>query len=373
MAFERAWNSSVFGMAAALLLPIVTTLLVWRVGLPSYVFEPLVVLLVVAVAVNWGLRSAVVAAITAVAADDVFLHEPFGTPTITGPRDVVDLMCFLAVALAVGWLVARSERDRRAAEAAAARERHAREERDRLIATITHDLANPLAAIHGTVQFAQRFGTTNDVDLSRLLSRLDTAAGRATSLLKTLADAKSLDAGELTLRLRSVHVRQLVAPVVQMFDKMSDRHPIVLQAPEMLPQIECDVDRMQRVLENLIGNAIKYSPDGGCVEVTIEHDAESVVIAIADSGIGISAESLPHIFERSFRAPEAAHAAPGLGLGLHTAAEIVRLHRGSLTAAAREPRGTVMMLRLPHSGVRVSPPASGPAPDLTALRKPSPQ
>jgi signal transduction histidine kinase len=373
MALDRVWSSSAFGIAAALLLPTLTTLLVWSVGLPLYVFEPLVMLLVVAVALNWGLRSAIITAITAVVADDVFLHEPFGTPSITGVRDIVDLLCFLAVGLAVGWLVARSERDRRAAEAAAVRERGAREDRDRLIATITHDLANPLAAIHGTVQFAQRFGTTSEVDLARLLSRLDTAASRATSLLKTLADAKSLDAGELTLRLRSVNFRQLAAPVVQMFDKMSDRHPIVLQAPEMLPEVECDVERMQRVLENLIGNAIKYSPEGGCIEVIIDCDAEAVSIAIADDGIGIAPGSLPHIFERSFRAPEAAQAAPGLGLGLHTAAEIVRLHRGTLTAARREPRGTVMTLRLPHAGLDGQRRGTATADARAAVQMPSAQ
>lgn len=371
MAPAKFRNSSVVGIAAAVLLPILATPLVWRVGLPAYVFEHLIVLFVVATAVKWGLASAVVAGTTAVVADDLILTEPFGRPSITGMHDVFNLLVFLAVAVSVGWLVARNERNRREAEEAATRERRAREERDRLIATITHDLANPLAAIQGTVQFAQRFGTTSDVDLSRLLSRLDTAAARATSLLKTLADAKSLDAGELTLRLRPLDLRELVAPLVQMFDRMSDRHPIVLRAPERLPLVECDLDRMQRVLENLIGNAIKYSPDGGCVEVIVDSDAKNVFVAIRDQGIGISSEALPHIFERSFRAPEAAHAAPGLGLGLHTAAEIVRLHGGTLTAAAREPRGTVMTLRLPRATMPVSPPE---APDgLAAVQMPSPR
>jgi signal transduction histidine kinase len=282
-------------------------------------------------------------------------------------------MLFLAVAVAVGWLVARSERDRRAAEAAASRERRAREEHDRLIATITHDLANPLAAIHGTVRFAQRFGTSSDVDQERLLSRLDTAAGRAISLLKTLADAKSLDAGELTLRLRQKNLRELVIPVVQMFDKMSDRHPIVLRIPERLPPVECDVDRMQRVLENLIGNAIKYSPDGGRVEVIVEGTATDVSVSISDEGIGISPEALPRIFDRSFRAPEAARAAPGLGLGLHTAAEIVRLHGGSLTAAPRDPRGTTMTLRLPLGARPAATPGTAAEDGLAAARMPTPR
>jgi signal transduction histidine kinase len=336
-------------MLVAVLLPVLATAVVWRVGLPSYVFEHLIVLLVVGVAVAWGLTSAITTAVIAVIADDLLLRKPIGTPSITGLRDLVDLLLFVAVAIAVGWLVARSHRDRRHAEAAAARERRAREDRDRLIATITHDLSNPLAAIRGTVQLAQRFGTSTEGDLRRLLSRLDIAAGRATWLLKTLADAKSLDAGELTLNLRTLDIREVVAPVVQMFDGMSDRHPVVLRAPDALPPVRCDVERMQRVLENLMGNAIKYSPDGGRVDVAIEADGGHLSVSVRDEGIGISREALPHIFDRSFRAPEAAQAAPGLGLGLHTASEIVRLHGGSLTAAHAEPRGTVMTLRLPQA------------------------
>jgi signal transduction histidine kinase len=370
---QRSWNSSVFGIAMSALLPILATLVSWRLGLPAYVFEHLILLFVAAAAVKWGLPSAVVAAGTAVIADDLLLTEPFGRPSITGLHDVVNLLLFLAVAIVVGWLVARSERDRRAAEAAAARERRAREERERLIATITHDLANPLAAIQGTVQFAQRFGTTSDVDLTRLLSRLDTAAGRAASLLKTLADAKSLDAGELKLHVHPLDLRELVGPLVQMFDKMSDRHPIVLRTPERLPLVQCDGERLQRVLENLIGNAIKYSPDGGCVEVIVDSDADGVSVTVADQGIGISPAALPHVFERSFRAPEAAGAAPGLGLGLHTAAEIVRLHGGRLTAASRHPHGTLMTLRLPRAPVRVSAPGEGVSAGLAAVHMPSPR
>jgi signal transduction histidine kinase len=221
------------------------------------------------------------------------------------------------------------------------------------------------------VQLAQRFGTSTEGDLRRLLSRLDIAAGRATWLLKTLADAKSLDAGELTLNLRTLDIREVVAPVVQMFDGMSDRHPVVLRAPDALPPVRCDVERMQRVLENLIGNAIKYSPDGGCVDVAIEADGRHLTVSVRDEGIGISREALPHIFDRSFRAPEAALAAPGLGLGLHTASEIVRLHGGSLTAAPAEPRGTVMTLRLPQAADG-EPLAAVPANPAGAAHSPSP-
>ena len=108
-----------------------------------------------------------------------------------------------------------------------------------------------------------------------------------------------------------------------------------------------DADRLQRVVENLVNNAIKYSPDGGAVTISISTENGNAVLAVQDQGIGISQEALPRIFEPSYRAPEAVDTAPGLGLGLNIAAQIVKHHGGTMEARAVHPRGTVVLLRLP--------------------------
>jgi signal transduction histidine kinase len=335
------------GYAAALAIPIATMLIGSRFGMPPFVFEHLIILFVVGIAVVWGMAPAVVAALAAALGDNVILRDPTGRPTITGIRDVFDLVMFVAVAVIVGWLVASARRDRALAEMAAAREREAREDRDRLVAMVSHDLATPLAVIRGTIQFARHAGPRMTVDLERLWVRLDTAAARAASLVRTLADARSLHTGEFTLQFRPVDVRELVTPVVQMMDRMSERHPLVLALPADPATIACDPERLQSVFENLLSNSIKYSPDGGSIEVSVDIEDTMAVVTVRDHGMGISSDALPRLFERGYRAREAVSTAPGLGLGLNISAEIVKRHGGTIEARRGQPLGSVVIVRLP--------------------------
>jgi signal transduction histidine kinase len=108
------------------------------------------------------------------------------------------------------------------AEQAAGRERRAREDRDRLIATVTHDLATPLSVLSGTVQFVKRHRTGSEADLSRLLGRIETASARATALIRTLADAQALESQDFALRTDTHDLRALVGPIVEMMDRFSE-------------------------------------------------------------------------------------------------------------------------------------------------------
>jgi signal transduction histidine kinase len=339
-------RSPASGYAAAVTVPVALTYASTWLDLPPFVFEHLVVLLVLAVAVPWGLGPAVVAAIVSVASDNVLLREPIGRPTIGGYRDMLDLLLFATVAIVVSGLVTRAHAARLAAQDAADRERRAREDRDRLIATVTHDLATPLSVLSGTVQFARARGAT-DVDWSRLLTRLETASARATSLVRMLSDAQALDTEGPGLALATHDLRSLASPIVQMMDRFSERHPVLLSATEEPVSIRADADRLQRVLENLVNNAIKYSPDGGAVEVSVAREGDEAVLRVCDHGIGISQDALPRIFEKSFRAPEAAAHAPGLGLGLSIAAQVVARHGGTISAHPAEGNGTAVVVRLP--------------------------
>jgi signal transduction histidine kinase len=345
----RIVRSPVVGYAAAIAGPVVITLGLVGFRLPAFVLEHLSLLLVVAVAVRWGIGPAIVAAIVSVFADNVLLREPFGQSPVTGIHDFTDLGLFAIVAVTIGWLVATVRRERARAELAVQLERQAREDRDRFVATLSHDLATPLTAISGTVQFAQRFGGAAAVDMPRLLARLGTAAARATSLLRSLQDARARENGGLEMRCAPLDLREALAPIVEMLDRMSDRHPIALTMPDEPIPIEGDAERLQRVIENVISNAIKYSPHGGRIDVSARRERGSAVLRVRDHGIGVSPEALPRIFQPSFRAAEAEDTASGLGLGLSIAAEIVRLHGGVITAVNADP-GLIVSLRLPLAG-----------------------
>jgi signal transduction histidine kinase len=340
-------RSPAAGYLAGIVLPVGITYGVAWLGWPPFIFEHLIVLLVVAIATPWGLGPAIIAALVSVLSDNVLLREPVGRPTITGSRDVFDLLLFAAVAVIVSELVRRARTARLAAEQAAARERRVREARDRLIATVTHDLATPLAVLTGTVQFVKRHRRASEDELLRLTSRLETASARAASLVRTLAEAQAFESHEFALRVQAHDLRLLVGPIVEMMDRFSERHPIVLDAPDDPVTVRVDGDRVQRVLENLINNAIKYSPDGGPVEVSLSSDGESAVLTVRDYGIGISPVVLPRIFEASYRAPEAISCAPGLGLGLSIAAQVIARHDGTIEAAPADGCGTRVTVRLP--------------------------
>lgn len=347
-------RSRLAGYSVAVIVPVVLTWTATWLNIPAFIFEDLALLTVLGIAIPWGLGPATVAVVACVATDNVLVLGLIGRPTVTGYRDVIDLLLFATVAIVVSGLVTRARTASLTAQESADRERKAREDRDRLIATVAHDLATPLSVLNGTVQFVRLRGPA-EVDWSRLLDRLATASARATSLVRMLSDAQALETNTFGLTLRTHDLRTVVSPIVQMMDRYSAQHPVVLSVPDEPVLVEADADRLQRVLENLVSNAIKYSPDGGTVEVSVASDADAGFFRVRDYGIGISEAALPHIFERSYRAPEASTHAPGLGLGLSIAARVVEKHRGVISAAAAEGRGTIVVVRLPLARERVQP------------------
>lgn len=349
-AFERFWQQHDGALARyllAVLSPIAATFLAAQLSMPAFIFEHLMVLLVVALAILGGRGPAVVVAVVASIGDNILLREPIGRPAIDGTRDLVDFALFLFVAATVGWLVNTLRVAKEQAVIAARHERLAREQRDELVATVTHDLATPLAAIQGTIQFAQKHASLSVLDMPRLLVRIETAAARATSLVRTLRDVRSLEDDTLALNVQRADLRSIVEGAVRMLDRMSDRHPIALITPESPLALECDVERIGRVVENLLTNAIKYTPDGGPVEVSVAEHGGFAVVVVADRGIGIPSACRDRIFELGYRTDNAAAVAPGLGLGLYIASAIVRRHGGRLDAAERASGGSVFTLRLP--------------------------
>jgi signal transduction histidine kinase len=164
-----------------------------------------------------------------------------------------------------------------------------------------------------------------------------------------LSDAQAIESDGFDLDINTHDLVAVVTPIVTMMDRVSERHPLILTVPHHPVPIRADAERLQRVLENLVSNAIKYSPGGGAVEVSMDVDGEHAVLRVRDHGIGIAADVVPRIFDRSYRAPDAGRHAPGLGLGLSIAAEVVHRHGGTITAVAAQSGGTVFEVRLPIS------------------------
>ena len=157
-----------------------------------------------------GRGPAFVVAVSASLGDDLVLREPIGHPVITGVQDVVDLALFLVVAIVISWLVDSLRIARPCALEAAERERRVRAERDRFVATMTHDLASPFNIFLGTIRFVCGRFAMSGVDAMPELRRIETAAMRATSLFRALADSLPIEQGSLHVVLRPVDFRAVV-------------------------------------------------------------------------------------------------------------------------------------------------------------------
>jgi signal transduction histidine kinase len=300
------------------------------------------VLLVVSAAIAGGTGPAISAAITAVIGDDLVLTGHL--PALEQWRDEV---VFGSIAVAVGLLVSAKRRQQLKAERLAKLERALRTERDGILSAITHDVRNPLSVIEGTAQQGIAASHANPA-VARLFRRIKSAADQSSYLVESLADLKSFDGDNetITLQRRRGDLRRTISAAVEQMEALRRNHSLLCSMPDMPVIADYDERRIQRVMQNLIDNAIKYSPEGGPVIIDISAAPTEARIAIRDHGIGIPPTARPHVFERGFRA-DTVGAIPGTGLGLFISSEIVKRHGGAILCSSPPDGGTLMEVRLP--------------------------
>lgn len=253
------------------------------------------------------------------------------------------------------------------------------QEKEAFLTAITHDIRSPLTVVKGTALLLQREIHRGPIPKQRLLDRLrriDDAANRMDRQLIELQDIARIRTGQaIDLQRKSVDLVSLVQDGAARHQLTSEDHEIVvtlsgLEEPELLGQ--WDEPRLDRVLDNLVGNAVKYSPRGGKITLTVALDPISAtgdnaegpptaIVRVRDEGIGIPAEDLPHVFDWFRRASNAAGEIAGTGIGLAAARQIAELHGGTVDVESEEDRGSTFTLRLP-----LAPPAKsvGPEPAL---------
>lgn len=236
-------------------------------------------------------------------------------------------------------------------------ERSARAEAERLsaikddfLATLSHELRTPLSAILGWTQVLRR-RVTDDADLSRGLETIERNVRVQTQLIEDLLDMSRITSGKLRLDIQTVEPVSFVEAALETVRPAADAKGIRLEKlldPAAGP-ISGDPDRLQQVIWNLLLNAIKFTPKGGKVQVLLERANTHIEISVADTGIGISPEFLPHVFER-FRQADASSTRSygGLGLGLSIVKHVVELHGGTVRAQSPgEGLGTTFAVQLP--------------------------
>jgi signal transduction histidine kinase len=224
--------------------------------------------------------------------------------------------------------------------------------RDEFMSSVSHDLKSPLTFIKGMASLRRRRATmTPETEgLVDALDQIEASAGRMSEQLDELVDASRLEAGQtLELRREPTDLIELARTAVAQRQQSTDRHALYVSTT--LPELVgvWDALRLARVLDNLLDNAVKYSPRGGTVEVKIAQEDGLAALSVADRGEGIPAADLPHIFERYRRGRNVEGRIPGTGIGLAGVQRIVELHDGTIDVDSQVGAGTTCTIRLPLS------------------------
>ncbi|MBN2046917.1 MAG: GAF domain-containing protein [Anaerolineaceae bacterium] len=226
--------------------------------------------------------------------------------------------------------------------------RQADEIKSTFISIISHELKTPVALIKGYVSTLRREDANWDSDVVQdSLAVIEDEADRLTHLIENLLEASRLEAGGVGLKRSDMSLKKLVEKTCERFKTQTNSHTFVLDFPEFFPIILADENRIRQVLNNLISNAIKYSP-GGEIRVTGSVRADMVIICVADQGPGITPNDAPHIFDRFYRAPEMARHTQGAGLGLYLTRSIIEAHDGRIWVDTSADEGARICFSLPR-------------------------
>ncbi|HEU4326837.1 MAG TPA: ATP-binding protein [Roseiflexaceae bacterium] len=223
--------------------------------------------------------------------------------------------------------------------------------RDQFLSVASHELKTPLTSLLMQTQLVQRRalreGSLSERD-QRALQVITDQAHRLDRMISAMLDISRLELGQLTIVSAPVDLDRLARRVIGELQPTTDQHTIRYQGPEQTLVITGDDLRLEQVLQNLIQNAIKYSPSGGEIAVRIEAAADRARLSVSDQGIGIPPEALARLFTRFYRAANAdPRQISGMGIGLYVVKEIVTLHGGSITVSSSEGQGSTFTIELP--------------------------
>jgi signal transduction histidine kinase len=219
---------------------------------------------------------------------------------------------------------------------------HQREQQLAFIGGVAHDLRNPLEALHVAVSLLDR----KPADASRVLDRVRRQVARMDQMIGDLLDRTRIEAGRLELRLDTCDLRDIVARVVETQRDSAPARSLRLAMTEDALVVRCDPLRVEQVINNLLSNAMKYSPDSSDIDVALERDGTTAVVSVADQGIGLTPEDARNIFE-PFRRGGNVGSIGGAGLGLSVTRKIVEAHGGRIDVRSRPGLGSVFAVRLP--------------------------
>jgi signal transduction histidine kinase len=294
-----------------------------------------------------GLRSVLALPIHGI--DGVLGVLEFGIPSAAAPGEDM-LRTLRSIGDLVGQVIER---------------RRAEDDADRLksefFALVSHELRTPLTSVIGYLDIVREDdegGLSEEQD--RFLSIIDRNAHRLLRLVGDLLFVAQVEAGTLSLEKAKVDLEQVALDAVEAARPRADTLGVALAGDTVPVVLEAgDADRLGQLVDNLVSNALKFTPPGGSVTVRLHRTGAQAVLEVTDTGMGISAADQEHLFERFFRAEQATEKAiPGIGLGLSICAAIAAGSGGKISIESEEGRGTTFRVTLPLSPVEPADPVA---------------
>ena len=237
-------------------------------------------------------------------------------------------------------------------------ERARDQERSSFLYHVTHELRTPLSIIKAYAETLSE-GVLKDPEMLRECYNVIVGeAQRLSRLVEDMLSLSQMEAGAARLNMDDVNIARLIRQVVEDMQASADdkRLELLLKLPAKLPAIRGDKDRLAVVLTNLVGNAVKYTPSGGKVEITCLHEGSRIYIGVKDTGIGINPDERERVFEKFYRSrDERVGALPGTGLGLALALETTRAHGGAITLDSEPGKGSTFTVTLPVGSLAAVP------------------
>ena len=214
--------------------------------------------------------------------------------------------------------------------------------------TMAHDLKTPITRIRGLAELELNAGKPDDESLKLAADTIE-ECDYLLQMINTMLQISETEAGIVRLSKEQVDIAGIVQGALELFDPIAQEKGVTLisQVPDSVT-IPGDIHGLQRMIVNLLENAIKYTPSGGTVTTSIRDNNGHIVIVVHDTGIGISETDLPHIFERLYRC-DASRSQPGFGLGLSLSLAVAQAHGGDITATSRPGEGSMFTVSLPRT------------------------
>jgi len=263
-----------------------------------------------------------------------------------------------ALALNNAALISELRQNNRELEAANAKLRELDRLKSQFLSVATHELRTPLTVILGyTTMLADSLVDRLTAEEQESLVETASCCKRLIRLVNSMLDINQIESGRMPMSFEPADVRQLVNGTVTLFQHEAGKRNLALsvQIPARIPKITIDAERIQQVLINLIGNAVKFTPEGGSIRVALRHRAEpgEIEISVSDTGVGIASQDQSHLFEE-FAQVRRSRTGEGVGLGLAISRRIVEAHDGSIRVSSEQGRGSTFQVVLPVRQGRAS-------------------